>query len=39
MENWVIRSVVAVSPTNGDDCDAAYLLGVAYGEEQAEGGD
>ena len=36
MENWVIRSVGAVSPTNADDCDAAYLLKVAYGDEEAE---
>ena len=35
MENWVIRSVVAVSPI-GADCDAAYLLKVAYGDEEAE---
>lgn len=35
MENWVIRSVVAVSPM-GADCDAAYLLKVAYGDEEAE---
>lgn len=36
MEDWAIRSVVAVSPTNGDDCDAAYLLKVAYGDEEAD---
>jgi hypothetical protein len=36
VENWEIQRVVAVSPTNGSDCDAAYLLKVAYGEEQAE---
>jgi hypothetical protein len=36
MENWEIQRVVAVSPTNANDCDAAYLLKVAYGEEQAE---
>jgi hypothetical protein len=36
MENWVIQSVVAVSPINHDDCDAAYLLKVAYGNEEAE---
>jgi hypothetical protein len=36
MENWVIRRVVAVSPTNANDCDAAYVLKVAYGDEQAE---
>jgi len=35
MQNWEIRSVVAVSPTT-DECDAAYLLKVAYGDEQAE---
>jgi hypothetical protein len=35
MENWVIRSVAAVSPSNHDDCDAAYLLKVAYGDEEA----
>ena len=36
MENWVIQSVVAVSPSNAHDCDAAYLLKVAYGDEKAE---
>ena len=36
MENWVVRSVVAVSPIEFDDCDAAYLLKVAYGDEEAE---
>ena len=36
VENWEIQRVVAVSPTNANDCDAAYLLKVAYGEEQAE---
>jgi hypothetical protein len=36
MENWEIRSVVAVSPTNVDDSDAAYLLKVAYGDEETE---
>jgi hypothetical protein len=36
MENWEIQRVVAVAPTNANDCDAAYLLKVAYGEEQAE---
>jgi hypothetical protein len=36
MENWEIQRVVAVSPTNANDCDAAYLLKVAYGEEEAE---
>ena len=35
MEDWVIRSGVAVSPM-GADCDAAYLLKVAYGDEEAE---
>jgi hypothetical protein len=35
MENWVIRSVVAVSPSN-DDCDAAYLLKLAYRNEDAQ---
>jgi hypothetical protein len=36
VQNWEIRSVVAVSPTHVDDSDAAYLLKVAYGDEQAE---
>ncbi|MFL5926884.1 MAG: hypothetical protein ACJ77E_08120 [Gaiellaceae bacterium] len=36
MENWEIQSVVAVSPSGATDCDAAYLLKVAYGDEQAE---
>jgi hypothetical protein len=36
MENWAIQRVVAVSPKNANDCDAAYLLKVAYGEEEAE---
>jgi hypothetical protein len=36
VQNWEIRSVVAVSPTNAVDLDAAYLLKVAYGDEQAE---
>jgi hypothetical protein len=36
VENWEIQRVVAVSPSNANDCDAAYLLKVAYGEEQAE---
>jgi hypothetical protein len=36
MENWEIQRVVAVAPSNANDCDAAYLLKVAYGEEQAE---
>lgn len=36
MENWEIQRVVAISPTDGSDCDAAYLLKVAYGEESAE---
>lgn len=36
MQNWEIRSVVAVSPTNAVDLDAAYLLKVGYGDEQAE---
>jgi hypothetical protein len=36
MENWAIQRVVAVSPSNASACDAAYLLKVAYGEEQAE---
>jgi hypothetical protein len=35
VENWEIRSVSAVSPTDTDS-DAAYLLKVAYGEEEAE---
>jgi hypothetical protein len=36
VENWEIQRVVAVSPTDGSDCDAAYLLKVSYGEEEAE---
>ena len=36
MENWAIRSVVAVSPTNAEEFDAAYLLKVSYGDEVAE---
>jgi hypothetical protein len=36
MQNWEIRSVVAVSPANHDESDAAYLLKVAYGDEVAE---
>jgi hypothetical protein len=36
MENWEIQRVVAVAPSNAEDYDAAYLLKVAYGEEQAE---
>jgi hypothetical protein len=36
VENWEIKSVVAVSPTNADESDAAYLLKVAYGDEEAE---
>ena len=36
MQNWEIKSVSAVSPTAGTDSDAAYLLKVAYGDEQAE---
>jgi hypothetical protein len=36
VENWEIQRVVAVSPSNANVCDAAYLLKVAYGEEQAE---
>lgn len=36
MENWEIKSVFAISPTNADDSDAAYLLKVAYGDEEAE---
>jgi hypothetical protein len=36
VENWEIQSVVAVSPSGANDCDAAYLLKVAYGDEQAE---
>ena len=36
MENWEIQRVVAVSPSAGSDCDAAYLLKLAYGEEAAE---
>jgi hypothetical protein len=36
VENWEIQRVVAIAPSNGSDCDAAYLLKLAYGEEQAE---
>jgi hypothetical protein len=36
VQNWEIKSVVAVSPTNATESDAAYLLKVAYGDEQAE---
>jgi hypothetical protein len=36
VENWQIQSVVAVSPSGTTDCDAAYLLKIAYGEERAE---
>src|SRR4051794_14052475 len=36
VENWEIQSVVAVSPSEASDSDAAYLLKVAYGDEQAE---
>ena len=36
MQNWEIRSIAAVSPTAPDDSDAAYLVKVAYGDEQAE---
>jgi hypothetical protein len=36
VENWEVQRVVAVSPTDGSDCDAAYLLKLSYGEEQAE---
>jgi hypothetical protein len=36
VENWEIKNVVAVSPMNHDECDAAYLLKVAYGDEIAE---
>jgi hypothetical protein len=36
MENWEIKSSVAVSPTDPDACDAGYLVRVAYGEEQAD---
>jgi hypothetical protein len=36
VENWEIQRVVAIAPSDGSDCDAAYLLKVAYGEEQAE---
>jgi hypothetical protein len=35
VENWEITSVFAVSPTNAD-WDAAYVLKVAYGDEEAE---
>jgi hypothetical protein len=36
VENWEIKSVAAVSPTDPDECDAAYLVKVAYGDEVAE---
>jgi hypothetical protein len=36
VENWTIQRVVAVSPTDGSGCDAAYLLKISYGDEQAE---
>jgi len=36
VQNWQIKSVVAVSPTNPAEADAAYLLKVAYGDEQAQ---
>jgi hypothetical protein len=36
VENWEIQSVVAVSPSEASDSDAAYLLRVAYGDERAE---
>ena len=35
-ENWKIARSVAVSPSAGSDADAAYLVTVGYGEEQAE---
>jgi hypothetical protein len=34
--HWEIKSVVAVSPTNANDSDAAYLLKVEDGDEQAQ---
>ena len=36
MQNWEIKRVVAVSPTDAAESDAAYLLKVAYGDEEAE---
>jgi hypothetical protein len=36
VEDWEIKGVVAVSPTDPNVSDAAYLLKVAYGDEQAE---
>ena len=36
MENWTIQRVVAVLPTEGADYEAAYLLRISYGEEQAQ---
>jgi len=36
VQNWEIKTSVAVSPTDASECDAAYLVKVAYGEEQAE---
>lgn len=36
MEDWEIRSVVAVSPIDVDACDAAYLVKVGYGDEEAQ---
>ena len=35
VENWEIQRVVAVDPS-GIEWDAAYLVRIAYGEEQAE---
>jgi hypothetical protein len=36
VENWEIQRVVAVAPTDGSDCDAAYLLKLSYGDEEAD---
>ena len=36
VENWEIQRVVAIAPTEGSGCDAAYLVKVSYGEEQAD---
>jgi len=36
VENWEIQRVVAVAPTDGSDCDAAYLLRLSYGDEEAD---
>lgn len=35
VEDWKVERVFAVAPSPGSDCDAAYLLTVSYGVEQA----